>query len=144
MSYSCACTAINQALTDGDIQHERTRKIYAKRSKERDKGVSPRANQVLLARLRSGHHEALRAYMHRINPDIDATCPACYENGTTSEEMTLEHWLCDCPAGAEWRMREFGTHSGSLDWLATYPETVIAYARETLVAPDVNLHPAHS
>ena len=144
ISYSCACTAIKKVIKDNDTEHARTQAIYAKRSKERDKAIKIRSDQVLLARLRSGHHEALRAYKHRINPDIEETCPACFEEGITNEKMTLEHWLCNCAAGAEWRMRKFGTHSGSLEWLATEPETVITYARATLVAPDAPQGPAHS
>ena len=39
-----------------------------------------RADEILLARLRVGHHSSLRAYLHRIDPDIDPTCPRCKED----------------------------------------------------------------
>ena len=68
-------------------------------------------DQVLLARLRSGHFQGLRAYKNRIDPKVDATCYICGEEVV----MDLKHWLVDCPeVSAEW-VSLFGTHLGSLE-----------------------------
>jgi ribonuclease HI len=50
-----------------------------------------RAEAVALARLRTGHSLALRAYAHRIQVEPDATCPDCAE-----AEEDLRH-IFECP-----------------------------------------------
>ena len=79
-------------------------------------------HDVLIARLQSGHHPSLKQYLHRLDP--------------SEEEQDLVHWLCDCPALLSVRQRVFGCHQGSLEWLATRPRDVVAYARKTLVNLD--------
>ena len=130
ISYSCACTAIKTAITDPEPTHERTKAIYAKRSKTIDKRITSRSDQVLLARLRSGHLDSLNAYKHRITQEGDPVCDLC-----SDADQTLEHWLVDCAANAHWRQSTFGCPSGSLEWLATHPEEVIALAKKQLVVP---------
>ena len=128
VSYSAALAAIRAAVIDPEPEHERTKKIYARRSKTTDKLIETRQDQVLLAQLRSGHHNALRHYKHRVAQDLDSLCPDCND-----DDHTLEHWLIDCPAHSAWRMKTFGSPSGSLEWLATHPEEVVAHAKRTLL-----------
>ena len=71
------------------------KKIYSHYSPSIDaEEVTKRADEVLLARLRAGHHPALQAYLHRLDPDVDPTCPSYNE-----DQHTLQHWLISCPAG---------------------------------------------
>ena len=42
----------------------------------------------------------------------------------------------ECSAGNGIRHKVFGNHKGSLEWLATRPGQVVAYARKTLVNLD--------
>ena len=79
---------------------------------------------MLLAQLRSGHHKAFRTYKHKSYPECGAL------------EHDLKHWLVDCPAGSEWRMLQFGTTEGKLEWLTSDPDVVVAYARSSLLAHD--------
>ena len=72
---------------------------------------------------------AFRVYKHRLDQDFDKSRPEC---GALNHD--LENWLVDCPAGSEWRIREFGTMEGKLEWLTLHPEVVIAHARSTLLA----------
>ena len=48
---------------------------------------------MLIAILRSGHHNALPAYLHRLDFYIGTVCL------TYKEEHTPEHWQVTCPAG---------------------------------------------
>jgi len=132
ISFESACTTIKTTITDGEPTHQRTREIYSKLNKREEDKITSRADQVLLAQLRSGHHNALRAYKKRVyGAETDASCPSCGE-----AEQDLEHWLVNCPAGSNWRMERFGTHLGSLEWLTSHPEEVVAYARKSLLDLD--------
>ena len=86
---------INVGIKDPPCKHERTTEVYGALSKERESQVKTRADQSLLAKLRSGHYVGLRAYQNRIDGVSDPTCPQCGE-----EEQDLEHWLTRCPATA--------------------------------------------
>jgi ribonuclease HI len=55
---------IKMAIADDPPQHERTRAIYGKLSKAKEKEIGSRRDQVMLARVRSGHHYGFRAYKH--------------------------------------------------------------------------------
>ena len=106
--------------------------VYKLRSFHRDvKQISNRRDDVLIARLRSGHNPSLKQYLHHLDPSQDPLCPNCQE-----ELQDLVHWLRDCPALSSVRQRVFGCHQGSLEWLATRPGDVVGYARKTLVNLD--------
>ena len=115
------------------ITHDRTKEIYSHYRPSIDaKQITKRADEVLLARLRAGHHPALQVYLHHLDSDVDPKCPSCNE-----DQHTLQQWLISCPAGERIRQKMFGYHRGRLEWLATHPKTVVAYARKTLVNLDV-------
>ena len=88
--------------------------------------------EVLIARLHSGHHPALQAYLHQLDPDTDSVCPTCKEEG-----HTLHHWLTKCPAGDCLQQKVFGCPKKRLEWLTTRPKAVVVYTRKTLVNLDV-------
>ena len=52
----------------------------------------PRQTRVSLARFRCGHHTKLRAYQHRLDPNIDASCQLC--TNAAAEHTTLHIFTC--------------------------------------------------
>ncbi len=82
--------------------------------------TSNRANDVLLACLRSGHTPLLKAYAHLLDPAVDPTCPLCKE-----EPQTLESWLQRCPNLDVLRQHTFGSPSQPLGVLTTDLEKVM-------------------
>ena len=128
ISLEAASTVIKRFFKDPQPEHERVRKVYSQLSHSRDaEQLKSRSDQVLLARLRSGHHPGLRAYMHRLDPQIDEHCYICGEG-----QMNLEHWLICCPGISAERVALFGTHRGRLEWLCEEPLNVVTLARRTL------------
>ena len=132
ISLSSSIQIINETIRDAPPTHERVAAVYKLGRVSRDvKQITNKKDDVLIARLRSGHHPSLKQYLHRLDPSQDPICPNCLQ-----EEQDLVHWLRDCPALLSVRQRVFGCHQGSLEWLATRPGDVVAYARKTLVNPD--------
>ena len=86
-----------------------------------------RADQSLLAKLRSGHCMGLRAHRARVDEVSDPTCNLC---GQADE--TLEHWLGSCPMTDPQRFRLFGADSGDLGCLTKHSLGSISLARRTL------------
>lgn len=128
ISYSSVCSLIRSTINDEQISHERTRSVYAQFSKKADTNIATRADQVLLARLRSGHHMALRAYANRVDGITDPICPLC-----ETEQHTLEHWLLHCPGTARTKQELFGSTEVGLGVLTSHPAESIALARRTLL-----------
>ena len=119
-------------IRDAPPTHERVAAVYKLRSIPQDiKQITNRKDDVLIARLRSGYHPSLKQYLHRLDPSQDPIYPNCHE-----EEQDLVHWLRDSPTPLSVRQRVFGCHQGSLEWLATRPGDVVAYARKILVNLD--------
>ena len=128
ISLGSANMMIKKIFRDTQPSHERTRQVYESLSISRDKEeIKNRKDAVLLARLRSGHHPGLRAWVHRVDPQVD---PSCYICGDPN--MDLSHWLVKCPGVSAERMTRFGSHLGSLDWLCKEPAKSVALARATL------------
>ena len=74
------------------------------------------------------YHPALRGYLHRLDPDVDPTCPKC-----RLADQTLEHWLLDCPGTSAMKLELFGTHVGDLGWLSSHPLKTVALDKMTLL-----------
>ena len=133
ITLSSAIKVVRDSIQDDAITHDCTKEIYSHYGPSIDtEQITKRANEVLLAILRAGHHLVLQAYLHRLDPDVDPTCPFCNE-----DQRTLQHWLISCPAGERIQQQMFGCHRGRLEWLATDPKAVVAYAKKTLVNLDV-------
>ncbi len=98
--YTTACSVIKNLVRDEPIQHNRTAIVYKKQCARRDKEeLKSRSDEVLLARLRSGHHPAFQSYQHRLNDERDATCPACREEEHTVGWFIAKLWMeleCVC------------------------------------------------
>ena len=117
IAFSSALNVIKKVIRDPAIAHDRTREIYTHYRPSIDTvHITTREAEVLIARLRSGHHPALRAYLHRLDPDIDPVYPTCKE-----EDHTLHHWLITCWARDRLRQKVFGCPRGRLEWLTTHP-----------------------
>ena len=129
VSFSSSIQVIIDTIRDTPPAHDRVAQIYKHQKASRDaRQIKNRKDEVLLARLRSGHHPSLQQYLHRLDPSKDPTCPKCH-----LDEQDLHLWLCDCLAITTTRIQLFGNHKGSLEWLATRPGDVVAYPRKTLV-----------
>ena len=127
VSYGSICSQIRAATRDPPIQHERTREVYASLSPKIESRVESRADQSLLAKLRSGHCMGLRHYRSVVDGVTDPICDLCRES-----PQTLEHWIQSCPKTARQRWDLFGEDSGRLDCLTRYPRETLALARSTL------------
>ena len=130
ISLSSSIQVINETIRDAPPIDKRVASLYKHRRVARDaKQISNRKDDVLIARLQSGHHPSLKQYLHRLDPSQDPACTNCCQ-----EEQDLLYWLCDCPALMT--VRQLWCHQGSLEWLATLPGDVVVCARKTLVNPD--------
>ena len=115
ISLSSSIQIINETVCNVPPTHKRVAAVYKLRSFHQDvKQITNRRYDVLIARLRSGHHPSLKQYLHRLDPSQDPICPICQE-----EEQDLAHWLHDCPVLSSVRQQVFGCHQGSLEWLPT-------------------------
>ena len=127
ITYGSACAKIKATINDSLDGHERSAKVYASFSMQKESQVRNRSDQVLLGQFRAGHHWALESYHKLVDENHDTTCEEC---GWHLHD--LEHWLCHCPATTHIRMRVFGTPTISLDILTAEPLAAVAFARAAL------------
>ena len=91
VSFSSSIQVINETIHDALPSRERVALIYQHRKASRDvKQINNRKDDVLLARLRPGHHSFLMQYLNRINSSQDPICPNCL-----IKVQDLLHWLCE-------------------------------------------------
>ena len=113
--FSSSIQVINETIRYDPPAHNRVVLICKHQKTSRDtKQIKNRKDDVLLACLQCGHHPSLQQHLHRHDPSKDPICP-------------------------KFRLAEqdlFGNHKGALEWLATQPGDVVAYARKTLVNLD--------
>jgi ribonuclease HI len=126
-TYKCACALTSRYFRDKNT-HARTQAVYKHFSREKELQVKNRADQVLLAQIRSGHHKGFREYTHeKLDDSINPHCPLC-----TVENHNLIHWL-NCDGTVEARQRIFGTTEVGLEALCSEPAKSLALARRTLL-----------
>ena len=99
VSYESIKAQVNLRIRDPPMSHARTRKVYSCFSKEKEKTVKGRSDQVRLARLRSGHSLDLRAHQNRYDNHVNPICQKCDDQ--VAEDV--EHWL-KCPAHEQSRI----------------------------------------
>ena len=126
VSYKSACAEVKRCFVDPPSSHERTREVYSKYSEEKEKSVKNRDDQVLLARLRSGHHMWFMSYRHRIGKRDTAECERC---GFGDDDVV--HWLA-CPGTLAARTALFECSTVGLSILTEKPMESITLARRTL------------
>ena len=128
ITYGSACALVNSTIKDDPPTHERTKAVYIAHSSKLDRELPTRSDQVLLTRIRSGHHLAFRAYKHRLDDEIDPTCPRC-----DAPQHTLEHWLQDCQGVFAAKSELLEETEPGLEVLGTKPIRSTALARRTLL-----------
>ena len=97
ITLSSAVKVVRDSIQDAAITHDRTKEIYNHYRPSIDaEQITKRADEVLLTKLRAGHHPALQAYLHCLDPDVDPTCPSC-----NKDQHTLQHWLIHAPLVSE-------------------------------------------
>ena len=122
VTFRAAKLSIKRGVVDGPTQHERLRQVYQGPVKH-PQGLS-RKEEVLLARLRSGHSLLLASYRDRVHGSGD-TCHRCQ-----LEPETLQHFMRECEATEATRARVFGCSSPPLSVLTGDPQRVLQYLRE--------------
>ena len=112
---------INHTFKDETV-HQRIKETYSQYNKEREREITTREDQVLLARIRSGKHLAFQSYQHSLDENVSSKCPRCGEG-----EHNVEHWLCKCSATLDARRKLFGEEmEGGLALLTKYPSKSVA------------------
>ena len=135
ISYNSASAVIRRNIRDAPIAKPEQREAYACMNRDKELEINNRKDQVDLARLRSGYHPQLMTYKHKLNDTISPLCPRCEQE---QEDDRVVHWLRNCPATSEAKIRTFGTLDVDLDVLTKEPRKAVALARSSLLgAPAV-------
>ena len=113
VTFGAAKSAIKRAVKDPDPQHERVRQVYRGPLK-RLQGIS-RKEEVLLARLRSGHCLQLAAYRDWVQ-EIGSTCQRC-----NNAPETVAHLMANCEATEALRVLIFWEASPTIFVLSGEP-----------------------
>ena len=121
VTFRSAKLSIKRGVVDGPTQHDRLRQVY-QGPVQHPQGLS-RKEEVLLARLRSGHSLHLASYRDRVHGSGD-TCHRC------GEPETLQHFMQECQASEATRVRVFGVSTPPLSVLSGDPNRVLQYLRE--------------
>ena len=94
--YEAAKAAMRQATKEPPIAHERQRRIYGEIGEKVNHWLESlqlsRKDQVSIIRLRSGHHQDLKYWLHKISRALDTVCRKC-----CMWEETVEHVMEECP-----------------------------------------------
>ena len=125
LSFRAAKALLREKVRDPRPAHDRTRLVYAK---PLQRGGRSRREEVILARLRSGHSWLLAAYRSRVTSGMppglreSPMCPRC-----SGGEETIEHFLQECPATLAARVSCLGSAAPRLSILCGRPGRVVAY-----------------
>ena len=126
--FGCAKSLIKRSINDDISSHARSEVVYSKLSAKKEAEIKSREDQVLLARLRSGHHWGLESYHKLVNEEHDDRCKVCEDH----PPHDLQHFICECEQTDTLRMECFGTTGIGLEVLTENPLAAIAFAREAL------------
>ena len=130
ISFKSASATINRLIKDpptAEWKHERSAAVYSEYSEAREKAVVGRADEKLLACLRSGKHLGFGAYRFKIGKAKDASCDRC---GAAIDD--LGHWLMECPGTMAARIRIFGTTDVGYAILTRDPTGAVQLPQSTL------------
>ena len=125
ISYQTTKQLIRRNIKDPPTQHELTRQVYERYKLTNDEAITNRADQSLIAKIRTGHWKQFREFKSRVDGGkTDPNCRFC-----PNKLHTMRHWLLDCDATTELRQRIFGNTNIGLDVLALEPVKVVQMAR---------------
>ena len=122
VTFEAAKLCIKRGVADEATRHPRLSQVYQGPVKTPE-GLS-RKEEVLLARLRSGHSLILASYQDRVHGS-GATCHRC-----NRDPETLSHFMRECEATEAIRVRIFGHSSPPLSVLIGEPRRVLQYLQE--------------
>ena len=122
VTFEAAKLCIKRGVADEATRHPRLSQVYQGPVKTPE-GLS-RKEEVLLARLRSGHSLILASYQDRVH-GTGATCHRCNQ-----DPETLTHFMRECEATEAIRVRIFGHSSPPLSVLIGEPRRVLQYLQE--------------
>jgi hypothetical protein len=125
VSFSAAKQLIKRNIQDPPIEHPLSKDIYSHYKLRFDDCLTSRADQTLVAKIRTGKWKKFRKYKSRL--DKGATDPNC--NFCPEKTHDLRHWMTDCQATDEIRQRLFGTTKPPLSVVATEPLKMVQMAR---------------
>jgi len=130
-SFQAVSARIEQGTKDPPTQHERTRLVYSHIIYQREREITNKIDQVLLAKVRTGHSTLFRKFIaDHILPEseIDTTCPRC---GQGVDDLI--HWMTECQASANKRREIFGPEEmENLGVLTKQPTEALRLIRDTL------------
>ena len=105
-SYDTAKSRIKAYYKAWNIEHERSKSIYANTIKHEEEAKMSREDQVLLTRLRTGHCPVFRDYRKKIDQTAEALCRKCGD-----EDESPLHVITKCPAIQYKRLELFGSYT---------------------------------
>ena len=128
ISFNAVRQLIRRNIVDPPGEHQLSRAVYDHYKLKNDEPLRSRADQTLIAKLRTGKWRKFRAYKSRIdNGQTDPHCEHC-----PGKIHDLIHWMTDCTATDELRHRLFGTLTPGLAVLATEPVKLVQMARKSI------------
>jgi len=139
VTYGSICTQIRRMAKELEPEptdevkkrtHERIKKVYSGISQNKERSITSRRDQTLLAKIRNGHTILFGAYEARLlNEDESKTvCPLCGES-----PHDLIHWSTKCAGTLNRRRELFGTEDfDKLKALSSHPNEALVLARDTL------------
>ena len=131
VTYRSICSKIRQLTKDPPPTHDLPKVVYAEYSKRKEREITCRRDQVLLAKIRSGETTLFREYKARIDGEIDPTCYLCHDG-----PHNVNHWMT-CAGTLAQRINLFGIEDSSrLEALTKYPKQAVALARRTLLGAE--------
>ena len=107
------------------MQDALSKDIYSHYKLRYDDCLKSRADQTLIAKIRTGKWKKFKEYKSRL--DQGATDPYC--NSCPGKIHNLIHWMTDCQATDAHRQRLFGTTKPPLSVAATEPLKLIQMSK---------------
>ena len=118
---------IRDSIKDAPPSHPRCAAVYSEFNVTRERQITARADQTMLARIRSGHSLLFNAYKARISSSGSPVCKRC-DSGSDDD---LEHWL-KCDGTMADRIKNLRFSRVELSDLCRWPRESVALARGTL------------
>ena len=108
-------------------KYKLSRDVYDHYKLTNDNELTTRADQTLIAKIRSGKWKKLRSYRNKLDNVTDPHCKYC-----PGKEHNIRHWFTECTATDSLRQHFFGTPFTELQLLATEPLKVVQMSRKSL------------
>jgi ribonuclease HI len=131
LTFRAVRARVREATRDPPCKHDRVNLTYKHINPEREREIKQKSDQVLLAKVRTGHSTLYRKYIaDHIEPSsgIDTTCPRC-----KTGQDDLEHWMTKCDHNLDLRREFFGPEQmDDLGVLTEFPAKALRLIKKTL------------